>query len=216
MSQKKTISTSGLASEDESQPFQKPSVMHLNSSSCQKHKQHLRGQVYIPSACDQLYANYSLYKHHMQTTINPPISRSRPCTQCVSGTNGNVPLLKSPCTLNYYRSVNYSCSCKSHTITPACDSNLETSPELPPVLHLNKQPAATMPDGISCEIHPYPEQSGVIITKTDPSSTGDAPASSLPHGELEKSMNSAHEVVRTVDVTKLGMTDDRFHCEKLD
>merc|ERR1719285_69362 len=212
------MSTSGLASGDESRPFQIPSVMHLNSSSCQMHTQHVGGQVYITPACDQLYENHWLYKDHMHTMINPPIiPRSRPCTQCVCRINGKVPLLKSPCARNYHRSVNHNCSCKSHTITSISDSYLETSPELPPVLHLNKHSAAiTMPDGISCEINPYLEQSDVIITKTDPSSTGDTAASISPHGEQEKPMNSAHEVVRTVDVTKLGMTDNRFHCEKLE
>merc|ERR1719382_1381413 len=156
------MSTSGLGSGNESPPSQTYPVMNLNSSSGQKHTQHEFGQLYLPLACDQLYENHSL---------NPPILRSRRRTQDLSTTYGNVPSVKSPGTLNHGSSCKYSSSSnlKIGTCTP--DPYLGASPQLPPVLQLNKQAATiTMPDGICCVINPYPERLGVTISKSEPSS----------------------------------------------
>lgn len=204
MSTTNKMSTSGLGSGDESSTFQKHSVMHSNSTSCRKHTQHVKGQPYLPSAGHQLYENHSLYKTaNIQMMLHPLIPSSRQWTQDVSTANGDVPLLKSPGTLNHGSSVNNSSSSKSHTVTFTPDSYIGTSPELPPVLHLNKHPAAiTMPDGIYCVINPYPEQLGVTISKSEPSSTGNTSAGMLPNGEMEKPVNSPHEVIMTLDVTK--------------
>jgi len=110
------------------------------------------------SACDQLYDNRSLYNvSHMQMMIHPPIPCSRNWTQVESTANENIPLFKSPSTLDHGSSINYNSSSEAGTITCMPDSCLGTVSELPPVLHLNKHAAAiTIPDVICCVINPYP------------------------------------------------------------
>jgi len=92
------------------------------------------------------------------------------------------------------------------------NSRLEISTELPPVLHLQKHPAAvSFPCGLSCIITPYPESLG-ISESTELSPLVNR-SSTIDQNSMQKTeKRSSHEVTEViVEGTKLRMADELEH-----
>jgi len=209
----KTMSNSELTLEDETQPRQKHSMMHLNSSrTCRlppEHTQIVGAQICEPLSYDQLYENYPLYNMgHMHMTI--PLAH-RSCTRGVPCSNVSGPLMISPYMLDNNPATSHRSSPKLLSVMCICtpNPNIAVSPELPPVLQLHKHPAAvTFPDSICCVIMPHPNRAG-ILQSLEQSASSNNSASSLPIFTERNQAKSTHEVVmKSFEVQNLGTADD--------
>jgi len=209
----KTMSNSEVTLEDETQLGQKHSIMRMNlSHTCQlppEHTQIVGAQICKPLSYDQLYENHPLFNMaHMRMTIpltHLSSTRGVPCSS-VRG-----PLMISPYELDHGPATSHRSSSKLLSAKCVCtpNSDIAPSPELPPVLQLHKhQAAVAFPDGICCEIMPYPKRAGVLQS-LEPSALSSNSASSLPIFTQRKQAKWTHEVVRkSVGGQKLGMADD--------
>jgi len=147
---------------------------------------------------------------------------SGPRTPFLSTRTLNAPLLKSSCTPVNSSSIVYnnSSSLKSHAKYSTPVSRLAKAPEMPPVLHLQKDPAIiTFPEGISCVISQRPYQSGITKT-TEPLSSSSNSARNFPTSVKNTKANSDHAMIKKYhEGTKLEMVDGRIlskvYCEKL-
>merc|ERR1719285_812913 len=118
-------------------------------------KQLVEAQKDQPIASEQLCQN-SL-PHNSKLNVQSATHSTCGCLRGVPST-----YLNSPCKLDQCDNFDYSSS---------PDPCLAMTPELPPVLHLHKNPVAIpFPDGLSCVINPYPDPLAISeITKPSPS-----------------------------------------------
>jgi len=209
----KTMSNSELTLEDETQLGQKHSMMRLNSShTCQlppERRQIVGAQICKPLSYDQLYENHP-FCNMAHMCMNIPLTH-RSSTRGVPCSNARGPLIISPYELNYGPATSLRSSSKLLSAKCICtpNSDISSSPELPPVLELHKHPAAvTFPDGICCVIMPHPNRAG-ILQSLEPSAPSSNSASSLPIFTHRKQAKWTHEVgMKSVEGQKLGMADD--------
>jgi len=120
----------------------------------------------------------------------------------VPPSNLNTLTLNSACTV-------VDCCSKSHNVICTPDSCLSMATELPPVLHLQKHPAAlNLPDGISCVITPYPEPLE-ISESIEPYPLANISSTFIPISIQKTRKDSAHEVLKKLaEGTKLGKADE--------
>jgi len=211
----KTMSNSELTLGAETQPGQKHSMMHLNSSrTCRlppEDSQIVGTHICQPLSNNQLYENHPVCNMaHVRMSI--PLAH-RSCSRGVPCGNASGPPKISPHMIDNERATSYRCSSKLLPVKRICthNSDIAASPVLPPVLQLHKhQAAVTFPDGICCVITPHPNRASILLS-LKPSAPPKNSASTLPIFSQRKQGKSTHEVVMTsVEVQKLGMADDAF------
>jgi len=208
MSNMMTMSTSVLQIGDESWPYQNLSMMNVDSTQPLKDTKLTKAQMYQPMANEQLY------KNHLADTseLTSPSAghHTRECIRGMPSTN-----LNSPCRLDQCSTIDYSSSYKYHNVTCTPDPCLSIKPELPPVLHLHKQPVAVpFPDKFSCVIRPYPDPS-VISQINNLSSSANTSSSRVPISVQKTQNNFAHEItMKSIEGSKFGMGADELESAK--
>jgi len=200
-----TMSTSALEIGNERWPSQNLSMTNVNSTQLTPEDTLLlEAQMYQPLVNEQVYED--ILAHNSKQTIPSVTHRKGGCFRSVSSTN-----LSSLCKLDQCGTMDYSSSNKSN-ITCTLDSCLAMTPELPPVLHLHKNPVADpYPDGLSCVINPYPDPLAISeITKPSPSAN--ISSSGLPISVKKIQKNITHEVAIKSDGG--GMAAGEFEWAK--
>jgi len=163
----KTMSNSELTLGDETQPGQKHSMMHLNSSrTCRlppEDSQIVGTHICQPLSNNQLYENHPVCNMaHVRMSI--PLAH-RSCSRGVPCSNASGPPKISPHRMDNEPATSYRCSSKLLPVKRICthNSDIAASPALPPVLQLHKhQAAVTFPDGICCVIMPHPNRASIL------------------------------------------------------
>jgi len=162
-------------------------------------------QICQSTVHEQRNKNNLMDNSNLQMISTPSIDRSSEFIRGVPSSDLNALLMNSSCTFAH------DCS-KSHNVTCTPDSRLAMSTELPPVLHLEKHPAAVpFPDGLSCMITPYPKPLG-ISESTDLSPLVNR-SSTIDQNFMQKTeKSSAHEAIEViVEGTKFTMADELEH-----
>jgi len=188
VSQTMTMSTNGLENGWENQPSQNLYMMNVNSTQLTlEDTQLVEGQKDQPIASEQLYQN--ILPHNSNLNILSATHCTCGCLRVVPPTN-----LNSPGKLDRCDTIDYRCSNKSHSVTSIPDPCYAMTPELPPVLHLHKNPVAIpFPDGLSTVISPYPDPLAISeIIK--PSSSANTSSSGVPISVRKLEKNFVHEV----------------------
>lgn len=201
-----TISTSELENGDERWPSQNLSMANVNSTQLAlEDTLLLEAQMYQQLVNEQVYANI-LARNSKQTI---PSETHRKCG-CFQGESSAT--LNSQCKSNQCGTIDYSSSNKSYYATCTLESCLAMTPELPPVLHLHKNPVAgPFPDRLSCVINSYSDPLAISeITKPSPSAN--ISSTGLPISVKKIRKNFTHEAAIKSD--EGGMAAGEFECAK--
>lgn len=197
VSQTMTMSTSALENGEESWPTQNLYMMNeIPTQLTLEDTQLIEAQKDQPIASEQLGQN--ILPHNSKLNV---LSATHSTCGCLRG----VPLtyLNSPRKLDQCDTINY-CS----TLDPC----LAITPELPPVLHLHKNPIAIpFPDGLSAVISPYPDPLAISeIIK--PSLSANTSSSGVPMSVRKLEKNFAHEVA--INSVEAGIAVGEFEYAK--